>query len=369
MQSGHRFQQLDALRGFASLSVVLLHFVDMFYPFDRLALRTPWQQWLLTLLSPFYSGHEAVVVFFLLSGFVLALPYMAGRREPYPQFLLRRIVRIYIPYLAALGVAVAGSAIWHGHLGLGDWADNCWTSAPDWRSVRDHLLFLGNYNGTRYNAAFWTLIVEMRVSIVFPLLVAFVQRSRLRVALLGAAVLMVVSNAVIGHWPASRQSMETVGYAGTFVCGILMARHRAAIAAWYRRRGNAEHLVIAAAVFIAYLWGHLLRHMSKPVILLAVIGLMVLTLNSETAGRRLQHRVPLYLGRISYSLYLVHLPVLFALAFLLRPADGQAWFLALYVASAIGFASVFHRFVEQPCIRLSRQIARPEAEEAYAKAA
>jgi len=360
LQKLRRFHELDSLRGLASLSVVLLHFVDMFYPHDRIAMRTPDQARVLALLSPFYGGHAAVVVFFLLSGFVLALPYMAGRREPYSRFLLRRVVRIYLPYLAALGVAVGGSAIWHGHLGLGDWADNLWTTPPDWASVRDHVLFLGNYTWTRYNMVFWSLIVEMRISIVYPLLVAFIARAKLWAGLLAAVMFPVVANKVIGHWPPSVQSMETVGYVGTFLIGILMAKHLDQIAGWYRRRGKAEHWAMTGIVFVMYCFGHLLPHMSKPVVLLAAIGLMVLVLNSETGHKLLAHGVPLYLGRVSYSLYLVHVPVLFALAFMLRTQIGRIEFLIVYLVAALGFASAFHRLVEQPCIRLSRQIGRPK---------
>jgi len=51
-----------------------------------------------------------VNLFFLLSAFVLALPYLKGDGLEYPAYLARRVIRIYGPYLFALALAVAGNA-------------------------------------------------------------------------------------------------------------------------------------------------------------------------------------------------------------------------------------------------------------------
>ena len=91
-----RFHELDALRGLACVSVVFLHFHDMWTPKDPHTL-PHWKQVALILLAPFYSGHQAVILFFLLSGLVLALPYTRGKEQSYPVYLARRIVRIYGP--------------------------------------------------------------------------------------------------------------------------------------------------------------------------------------------------------------------------------------------------------------------------------
>ncbi len=53
------------------------------------------------------AGHEAVILFFLLSGFVLTIPYLLPDPPGYLRFLTRRVIRIYVPYLAALMQATA----------------------------------------------------------------------------------------------------------------------------------------------------------------------------------------------------------------------------------------------------------------------
>jgi len=98
-----RFGQLDAIRALAALAVFFGHCLGMLSP-------TPYSHgpvdWYLH--SPFRiasAGHQAVIFFFLLSGFVLSLGFYKGRTSAAP-FLVNRIFRLYPPYLGALLVVV-----------------------------------------------------------------------------------------------------------------------------------------------------------------------------------------------------------------------------------------------------------------------
>ncbi len=87
-----RFYELDSLRGVAALTVVLHHFSRICPEnFTHLLIRTP--------LRLLLAGDQAVILFFLLSGFVLTLPYKKNTSLSYGPFLLRRVCRIYLPYL------------------------------------------------------------------------------------------------------------------------------------------------------------------------------------------------------------------------------------------------------------------------------
>ena len=74
---------------------------------------------LVNLTLPF--GAEAVILFFVLSGFVLSLPAVDGRPQSYFTFVTRRIFRIYVPYLAALAVSVAAAFCLHGSATGSNW--------------------------------------------------------------------------------------------------------------------------------------------------------------------------------------------------------------------------------------------------------
>src|SRR5438105_12280270 len=95
--SGQRFRELDSLRGLAALIVVFHHFFWMWF-YHQTERTDP----AFLLFYPLIAGHESVILFFLLSGFVLSVPYLRGRSQPYGTFLLRRVLRIYCPYFFAL---------------------------------------------------------------------------------------------------------------------------------------------------------------------------------------------------------------------------------------------------------------------------
>ena len=114
-----RYPELDALRGIAALVVVIFHYLVMWHSATLFDTR------LGSLLYPLVAGHEAVILFFLLSGFVLALPLLAGDQMPYSRFALRRVLRIYGPYLMAL--LLAGDYFWHRGDGFGRWSGKTWS--------------------------------------------------------------------------------------------------------------------------------------------------------------------------------------------------------------------------------------------------
>lgn len=53
-----------------------------------------------------WAGGGAVELFFVLSGFVLSLPWLRGRRPSYGEFVVRRVCRIYLPYIVAIAVTM-----------------------------------------------------------------------------------------------------------------------------------------------------------------------------------------------------------------------------------------------------------------------
>ncbi len=74
--------------------VVFYHFrITWFFPIELAGRR----KLLLYALTPLTLGHEAVLLFFVVSGFVLSVPYFRDKGGTYPVYLLRRILYIYGP--------------------------------------------------------------------------------------------------------------------------------------------------------------------------------------------------------------------------------------------------------------------------------
>jgi peptidoglycan/LPS O-acetylase OafA/YrhL len=350
---GRRFHELDAMRGLAAMVVMFGHSLNVFYL--HLDARAGIGY---TLLYPLLSGHESVIFFFLLSGFVLSLPFLRGKSQPYPTFLLRRILRIYGPYLGALILAVAGCALWGGRPITTGWTPSTWASIT-FASIGQHLLFIGNYNYYQYNIVFWSLVYEMRISIVFPLLFVLVNRLKLHYTVFLVAALTLVGVEDSGHG-----DLLTFEYIAIFMLGVLLAKHLDGLTRLYKSLGRAGKLLLGIAAICLYLGSHsLVRlgplwHLGDIPISIGAAGFMVIGLNSHIARRILNSTAPVFLGRISYSLYLVHGTVLFAMASALKDKVSHPVFFLLYFPIAVLLSWVFYVAVEKPFMLWSRNVGR-----------
>ena len=355
-----RLHELDALRGVAALVVVFTHYHDLLMSAAQRALMPHLYMAFIYLAAPLYAGQSAVVLFFVLSGFVLSLPYLEGKQQTYLIFALRRVIRIYLPYLAALAIAVLGDSLLHGRIQQGEWLIPPWSSAPTAAHIWQHVLFLGSYDMFAFNMVFWSLVIEMRVSLVFPLLAALV-RTSLKTQFLATMCLLIVSTVLCLRYESSALLL-TFRFGCYFLVGILLARARRQIREIYRSLSSRTRLCFVFMSFICSGYAVALR--SKPsliefVSLLGATGAIILSLQEGKWRSFLRRDTPQFLGQISYSLYLVHIPVLFGCFVLLHShSSSKLLLLLVYVLSALLAATLFFQIVEKPCLLLSRRIAK-----------
>lgn len=374
-----RFPELDALRGLAALTVVLGH-VALLAPVFNGDTRGVAGDGLANLLkyTPLslpVANEAAVVLFFVLSGFVLTLPFRAGRGSGYAAFAVRRVLRIYPAYLVATLSALALAAVLPTApiAGLGDWFNVRWQSPVDLGAVAGHVVLLGSFDDGAFNPVIWSLVHEMRISLVFPLLLVAVLRWGWRAGLAVAAGLLLVgavgSQVLAGPAGSSAGApLRTVEYASCFAVGILLAAHVGAIVEAARRLSPGVRVAAWLVALLAYTysawfdraWFAPLRS-EAPTLGAMTLGaalVIVLALSGDREGRLLRGRLPQFLGRISYSLYLLHAVVLLALVHALHEDVPVAVLAAVAVALSIALATLMHRVVEQPAVRLGRRLAR-----------
>ena len=180
-----RYSVLDSLRGIAALDVVLAH-IFSFVSAPALA----W--WIrFTPLRLFEEARSAVIFFFVLSGFVLTLSIIGGNGLAYRPYVVRRFCRIYLPFAAAILVAAALVAILHPR-----YIPAFWATAGNWYdgsllTVAGHLLMIGTDRLLNLNGPAWSLVHELRISMVMPLLVSLVvwAPTRSMIALMCASAL------------------------------------------------------------------------------------------------------------------------------------------------------------------------------------
>jgi len=182
-------------------------------------------------LHAIFAAQPAVIVFFVLSALVLALPYVEGRGDRYRVFAIKRICRLWFPYAAAVGGAMLlATVVGSGDIpGLSRWFNEKWHDPVTATAVAAHASLIASFDNRAFDGAIWTLVIEMRISLVFPVLVIAAVllgwKRALGVALLLAFVGVVARNKVGGG-----DYFVTLKYLPCFVAGILLARHKAALA-------------------------------------------------------------------------------------------------------------------------------------------
>lgn len=364
---------LDALRGLAALSVVVFHLTLLVHqslsPHDA-ALQEVLRALRLTPAFLLFAGSEAVLVFFLLSGFVLYL-MLAGRPMTYGTYVRRRLWRLYPPYLVAVLVSIGLADTLGGHAlpGYGAWVNTLWQHPPDLQTFLQHVLVIGNPNSEPYDFVLWSLVQEMQVSLIFPLLYLLIVRCRARHVIVGGLLLSLGANAVT-HLLLHRAPhaafvltpyLNTLHYLIFFALGALMARHRGLVGAWYAALGPARKGALIGVGLISFTYGQpLMAHLgvtSRVGDLLILPGALMLVLVFAHSPRLLRlSRWPVlqFLGRISYSLYLYHGVVLLAFLYGLGTHLPLGPLLLLAAAAVIPVSTLAYRAVERPSIEWSR---------------
>ncbi|MBC8079231.1 MAG: acyltransferase [Gorillibacterium sp.] len=369
-----RYESLDSLRGLAALAVMVGHFFLVFpfmgqnttswgfinYPINFLKY-TP--------LHIIWAGHEAVIMFFLLSGLVLALPYTDGKKPAYGIYLVKRICRIYLPYAAAVLLAVlAKEAFFHAPLtGLSGYFNSQWTTKTTFSSLLDHATFLGNFNSTVYDPILWSLIHEMRISIIFPLLVLIVVKGGWKLTLPVCAALSVTAQFLLDTLQPRFMTnhVVTIHYISFFLIGALIAKYRHELIQVYSRLSKWMIICLIGAAVLAYTnkwlfygadWhrGTARFYLEDWIIALGAVVFIWLALASPLMQKPLSSRPVLFLGRTSYSLYLYHFVVLLSFLHILRDKIPVPVILALAFGVSFAAAAAGYYGIEKPGMRLGR---------------
>jgi GT2 family glycosyltransferase/peptidoglycan/LPS O-acetylase OafA/YrhL len=362
-----RLRHLDGLRGLAALFVVLHHTWLTVWPdlYDR---RLPVVGSATRVLA---FGHFAVVVFIVLSGFCLALPVArtGGLEGGARHFFRRRARRLLPPYYASLGLSLL--LIWTL---IGTRTGTHWDiSVPvDWRGYVGNSLLLGNIlGGGQINHVWWSVALEWQIYLTFPLLVACWLRfgAGLAAALGGVIAIAVAVVAaqypVVGAFSLRNLMPWFVVLFSLGVLGAAIAETDTPAMRLLRERVRWQLLgsVLALGAVAACIAGGRQGALAHRTVLDLVVGAAsicaIVTCSShESRLRRLLSWRPLVLlGGFSYSLYLVHAPLLqVAWQYGLHPLGlgPSATFLLLALVGVplvAGAAYVFFLAFERPFLR------------------
>lgn len=359
---------LTGIRGVAAGWVVLLHL--------QLLLALPRVPVLTALVS---GGNIGVDLFFMLSGFIIAYTYLDRLSAPRAdgavrEYLLLRVARVYPVHLVMLlvmaalvaALTIAGSAP----------ADGRRFTALSF--VMNLLMLQAVPPALAWNDPAWSISTEFAAYLVFPLLVPLLLRLRTRGALIGMAVLVVAG--MTGLWILLAGADSWAYWSGyvlmwariaiCFPAGCLLYVLWRSRPAEHWRRWAAPALLVAAAGIVASCFAApsagdvTLPVLAYPFLLLLLFGLATAP---PSAARLLGSRAMVWAGKVSYSVYLVHFPLILVVRAaaqrlgLLEGPTGTALTVGFALVATVVAGGALYHFVEEPARRLIRRWAARSA--------
>ena len=333
-----RVVELDALRGIAAVAVMAYHYTTRYAEQIGHGAGLP---------LDFAFGNYGVHLFFMISGFVIFMTL--ERTHTAMDFVVSRFSRLFPAYWVAMAITatvVYTIGLRSQRLGAHDLLLNV-TMMQD---------FLG---AEELDGSYWTLEVELVFYAQMLFWFALGGLGRIRWIIGGWLMLSALEGWCEKsgwYFPYALRELLILRFIPFFALGVLFYRLRARPAEW-----RIEAAIIALAVLAIGVG-------QKPVLLL-VAGICCAIFALFTKGWLRFLNLPLFafVGGISYTIYLVHQSVGFAVIYRLEHAGVSAWAAVLLaVALAFMLATILHRFVERPAMdwirtewRLRRSCVQP----------
>jgi peptidoglycan/LPS O-acetylase OafA/YrhL len=381
---------LESLRGYAALSVVIAHFIVIFLPAmhggNVANQKYAFEHWFHQ--SPFVfliDGNFSVCVFFVMSGYVLTKAlFDTGSKALLVERITGRYLRLVIPALASVLLTLIIIRLGNLHLGelaklTGAQLDLDYASFYPKKATLAAALSYGL--GTvwwapfdaklTYNPVLWTMRLELWGSFMVFALAALFFVIKLTSFRLGILLLLALAFALkggeygifympflAGVWLAQRREVKTYPLA-VYVLVLLVSCYlggytNSQVFQWLRSIGLAPWL--SAQAVSPYALFHIIGS----------VGVVWVVLDSAAVARLMAHRFGVYLGKVSFSLYLIHMPVLHSVVaalalYLLKSGLRYSLIVlacfALYAVLCGLLAHVFERWVDRVAVSAAKGFA------------
>lgn len=301
------------------------------------------------------SGSTGVSLFLVLSGLCLYLPYAGGRQDRFTSrdFFRRRMRRLLPAYYVSLAVIVVAHVVTAGRLGLPAYTAQEYAVQTVTHATLTHQLFPATFYGL--NGAYWSLGLEWELYLTLPLLILAAVRFGLPKVIVTVFVATAVWRLGVfaatetgaldpeGPWASVVLANFFLGRWSEFALGMLAAelfRTRRVSVRWPLVLGA----VVAAAAALAFP-DNPLNHMLFGVVFFTLV-LSVLA-GDNIVARAFSWRPLVAIGVMSYSLYLVHQPIIEAFGAILSDqpgADPRRIFVAMVALFPVVLLAAFGLF-------------------------
>lgn len=291
------------------------------------------------------AGLGGVAMFFVIAGFSVTQSFL--NESSYKTYIIKRLVRIAPSYYLVLTVTfllilaglvgIPASGVEHG-------------TAYDVQNYLMHLTFLSFLDRSFSNSVLsveWTLPVEVFWYFVLPL---FIASGRSWKHLLAYFVLTYAigdaTKALLQHSEQVNPNWLPTRYGFYFILGIMAHKYRDEMMEKWAKRNN--YLVLAGVIL--FILNVVFSVGNTPRFLAVATFLFVCGYNGQFAGIKtfMEGRIMLFLGSISYAIYLVHSPIIYVLkTYHLSTAQSLHGFALVFVLTII-LSTLITRYLEAP---------------------
>ncbi|NIJ08323.1 peptidoglycan/LPS O-acetylase OafA/YrhL [Sphingomonas vulcanisoli] len=373
VEARRHLSALDGLRGFAAVVVALYH-TSLISPGGTSSLlgQSSYHllepiRWIATLAVKFATcGPQAVILFFVLSGFVLTRAVVGQHYQSYFQFATKRFFRIWPAFAIAILISALLSYV-IGRQSISDgsvWLHELWNGGATSGNITKHLLM----TETRVNLdnVMWSLVHELRISFLFPAVLLAMRKWPVPtcVATVGLMFLSCASSSLFPEGTIAKSYNETLCYIFLFAFGAGLST--ALLKQPIRPKMAILPSCLAMLFFLMLLnagpkdtahVGTFLDGLRLLICGVGALGIILVVLHSYF-NEVFSSKIARYLGRVSYSLYLLHVIVLAAVLNGLCRQFSVVHSALIALVLMVPVADIYQRLVERPTDLVGRLLAK-----------
>jgi len=347
--SDNYLPEIDGLRFVAIFAVVVCdHLVKALN--DRLYQNKLWNS---SYISHVISeGGNGVSLFFMISGFILAIPFIKDNlynEKPIllKQYYLRRLTRLEPPYLVALFIAYTSFVIIKGYA-YSDLLPNLMASAI----YMHNLIFV---SGSAFLGVAWSLEIEIQFYLLAPLLftIFFIKNKIWRRSILLSVILFFIIYTWNKMWQLPAMLPYFLCY---FLIGVLLAdfycsKHKTIL-------NNRVGQIIGVLLLVGFPFITPVSTFGIFFLKIAILGsIFYLVLFNKYLKINFSNRLITIIGGMCYSIYLMHTMIISFFLTYLRPFSEKPNYFVLIIITILmiimilTISALFYHFIEQPCMR------------------
>ncbi|MDD2800010.1 MAG: acyltransferase [Methylococcales bacterium] len=349
----NRLVELDGLRGIAAFMVFLSHVIGLLA---------------VTRFVNFYhsspariisDGAAAVDIFFVLSGFVLSLPFIDQKKSlNYFSFVIKRMFRLFPTYWICILLTIyiknqynPSGMEWNG---LSEWARTLWIKPITESDILRHLPLIMKTDFHVIDPVAWTLAIEMKMSLLLPILIFWVKKWDSILS----QTLLILTSVVLSYLTGKLE------YLPLFAIGLILSIH------WRQFKIiNSTHffkllilftltlILIGNRFLLPFNYNNYISHTQSLITALGAALFIPIAIFWSGVNNFLKHPGIDFLGKISYSFYLYHFPFLLVSVSILYPIYESmliSAIVSLFLTIIISFLS--YKFIESKSMTIYKKL-------------